>query len=323
MTDTKISALPADTAPSLTDLLAAVDVETGLTKKVLLSAIQTLLVANVPPIGSMLDYAGVSAPSGYLLCDGSAVSRTTYASLFTAISPSKGAFTVTIAAPAVVTLSAHGLITGDQVYLTTTGSLPTGLTANTLYYVVKVDANTFNLSTSRANAYAGTKITTTGTQSGVHTLVYCPWGLGNGSTTFNIPDTRGRVLAAADAMGGTAASRLNLAQTQGVYANVGAGGGEQGHQITTAELAAHTHIQNSHNHTQDSHTHTYATNRGGVSYTGGANNAIDSSLGAAGSTTGGTVATNQAATATNQNAGSDTAHNNVQPTLTANKIIKT
>ena len=35
-------------------------------------------------------YAGASAPAGWLMCDGSAVSRTTYASLFTAISTTWG-----------------------------------------------------------------------------------------------------------------------------------------------------------------------------------------------------------------------------------------
>lgn len=37
------------------------------------------------PAGSIIQYAGATAPSGWLLCDGSSVSRTTYASLFTAL----------------------------------------------------------------------------------------------------------------------------------------------------------------------------------------------------------------------------------------------
>lgn len=37
------------------------------------------------PAGTVLAYAGTSAPGGWLLCDGSAVSRATYATLFTAI----------------------------------------------------------------------------------------------------------------------------------------------------------------------------------------------------------------------------------------------
>lgn len=37
------------------------------------------------PAGTIIDFAGTTAPQGYLNCDGSAVSRTTYANLFAAI----------------------------------------------------------------------------------------------------------------------------------------------------------------------------------------------------------------------------------------------
>jgi hypothetical protein len=83
---------------------------------------------------------------------------------------SLGTATMTIASPAVVTKNAHGLTLGAPVYFTTTGALPTGLTANTVYYVTNPATNTFNLSTTLANATAGTKINTSGTQSGTHTL---------------------------------------------------------------------------------------------------------------------------------------------------------
>jgi microcystin-dependent protein len=46
--------------------------------------------AQVIPAGMISPYAGAAAPSGFLLCDGSAVSRTTYANLFTAISDAFG-----------------------------------------------------------------------------------------------------------------------------------------------------------------------------------------------------------------------------------------
>ena len=42
------------------------------------------------PIGTIIDYAGSTLPDGYLECDGSAVSRTTYASLFAAIGTTWG-----------------------------------------------------------------------------------------------------------------------------------------------------------------------------------------------------------------------------------------
>lgn len=43
------------------------------------------------PTGAILDFGGTSAPSGYLGCDGSAVSRSTYAALFSAIGTTWGA----------------------------------------------------------------------------------------------------------------------------------------------------------------------------------------------------------------------------------------
>jgi hypothetical protein len=78
--------------------------------------------------------------------------------------------TITIASPAVITNNAHGLPVGTPVFFTTTGALPTGLIENNVYYVTNPDTNTFNLSTTYANAVAETKINTTGTQSGTHTL---------------------------------------------------------------------------------------------------------------------------------------------------------
>jgi len=81
--------------------------------------------------------------------------------------PVLGTFTVTIAAPGVVTLANHGKVVGDRVIMTTTGALPTGLTASTVFFVQAVTGvNTFTL----AATSGGAAITTTGTQSGVHTM---------------------------------------------------------------------------------------------------------------------------------------------------------
>ena len=157
------------------------------------------------PVGEIIMAANPTAPAGFLACDGSAISRTTYAALYAAITAVKGAFTVTIATPGVVTLSSHGLITGDEVELTTTGALPTGLSANTNYWVVKVDANTFNLATSLANAFAGTKIATSGSQSGTHTLRHVPYGI-SGASNFLVPDLIGAAPAGAGSSTGYTAN---------------------------------------------------------------------------------------------------------------------
>lgn len=45
---------------------------------------------NFVPSGTILPFGGATAPSGWLLCDGSAISRSTYAALFSAISTAWG-----------------------------------------------------------------------------------------------------------------------------------------------------------------------------------------------------------------------------------------
>lgn len=184
---------------------------------------------NVSTIsGAIVMWGGPTAPTGWLLCDGSAVSRSTYSTLFSILFPTLGTVTITIAVPGVVSLTAHGLASGDAIYLTTTGALPTGLSANTRYWIIKNDANSFWLATSLANALAGTKITTTGSQSGTHTAVRASFGIGDGSTTFNLPSLKGNVPAGLD-------------QSQSEFAGLGQTGGEKTHTLTTTEMPAHTH----------------------------------------------------------------------------------
>lgn len=79
--------------------------------------------------------------------------------------------TVTIAAPGVVTWTAHGFTGACPVVFTTSGALPTGITSGTTYWIVPstITTNTFQIATTVANALAGTAITTSGSQSGTQT----------------------------------------------------------------------------------------------------------------------------------------------------------
>ncbi len=226
-----------------------------------------------------------TAPAGWLICNGAAVSRTLYNELYSLIAPLLGTFTVTIATPAVGTLVAHGLETGDAVFLNTTGALPTGLSANTIYYLIKVTADTFNLATTRANAVAGTKIATSGTQSGVHRLTFCPYGLGDGSTTFNLPDFRDNV-------------PVGYKSADDTFYNLGIVAGEKTHTLTIAEMPAHTHSK--------------------ATQFGNAPGAFsdDSIWTKVASTAGGTVNPTGST-------GGGGAHNVIQPSLVVNFIIKT
>ena len=58
---------------------------------VLTAEVMNEIKNSLLPVASVIPYAGVSAPTGYLLCDGTAVSRTTYADLFSALSTTYGA----------------------------------------------------------------------------------------------------------------------------------------------------------------------------------------------------------------------------------------
>jgi hypothetical protein len=81
--------------------------------------------------------------------------------------------TMTIANPGVVTWTAHGQTNGTPIMFTTTGALPTGVTASTYYYLRVIDANTFHLYDTYAHAIdtgnTTGRVVTSGTQSGVHT----------------------------------------------------------------------------------------------------------------------------------------------------------
>lgn len=81
---------------------------------------------------------------------------------------SDSVITVTIASPAVVSLTAHGKSAGDPVSFFTTISLPTGLIASTTYYVIAagLTSGAFEV----AATIGGAAINTSGSQSGVHTL---------------------------------------------------------------------------------------------------------------------------------------------------------
>ena len=83
------------------------------------------------------------------------------------VSGTTSTVTITIASPAVVSWTAHGLSVGTAVIFSTTGALPTGITAGTTYYIISAGfgTNAFEIST----APAGSAVNTTGSQSGTQT----------------------------------------------------------------------------------------------------------------------------------------------------------
>ncbi|HEY6020546.1 MAG TPA: tail fiber protein [Candidatus Paceibacterota bacterium] len=253
------------------------------------------------------------APSTWQICDGTSLTRTTYPNTFAAVVPALGAATMTIASPCVVTLTSHGLIAGDKIMFTTTGALPTGVSANTLYFVLStsITANTFRFSTTDG----GAAVNSSGTQSGVHTLYHAPYGFAS-STTFNVPDLRGRVPVGRDT-------------TQVEFDVLSDAGGAKTHTLQSTEMPSHTHTQNAHNHTITDPTHAHGENVTADVVAGSGirtdyNTDASSASFSQGITTdaASTGVTINNTTATNQNTGGGGAHNNLQPYAVVNYIIK-
>lgn len=162
---------------------------------------ETLAIVNLStPTGSIMSYAGSSAPVGWLLCNGEAIDRTLYSDLFSVIGEDwgegdgsttfnlpdlRGKFLRGMVGMAnqtflpaavdivndIINIPSHGFNrTSFRVRVSSSGTLPTGLSASTNYFVIVIDANNIKLATSSANARAGTAINITGIGSGTHTI---------------------------------------------------------------------------------------------------------------------------------------------------------
>jgi microcystin-dependent protein len=138
------------------------------------------------------------------------------------------------------------------------------------------------------------------------------YGVGDGSTTFNLPDLRGRAIFGKDNMGGSAANRITSAGS-GVDGTVlGASGGTQNVTLTTNELPAHTHTI-----TDPGHTHSLTdgdnvmSSAGPVAFGGIGGNMEVTTIASA---TTGITGTNSA--------GLGNAVSKLNPTLILNYIIK-
>lgn len=196
-----------------------------------LPAVDGSQLTNLPasPTASVIAFAGSSAPSGWLLCYGQAVSRTTYADLFTAI---------------------------------------------------------------------GTT-----------------YGSGDGSTTFNLPDLRGRAVFGKDDMGASAANRITSGVSGITGTTLGASGGDQ-------NMAQHNHgvTDPGHYHVQGFYWNSTAGTRYGYEDGGASSSYFDSGSGGTGNVGAKTQTKTTGVTVNNEGSGSSA---NVPPALILNYIIKT
>jgi hypothetical protein len=76
--------------------------------------------------------------------------------------------TVTYSTTSILSLNNHGFAVGDAVVFTTTGTLPSGLSASTVYYIISTNlgANQFSVSA----AFNGSITTISGAGTGTHTV---------------------------------------------------------------------------------------------------------------------------------------------------------
>ena len=85
---------------------------------------------------------------------------------------------------------------------------------------------------------AGAAVSRT-TYADLFALIGTTYGSGDGSTTFNVPDFRGRAPHGKDNMGGSSANVLTLGGT-----TLGYKGGAEKHTMTTSEMPYHYHVYN-------------------------------------------------------------------------------
>lgn len=153
------------------------------------------------------------------------------------------------------------------------------------------------------------------TYATLFSLFSTTYGSGDGSTTFNVPDLVGRVVAMRD--GGSA--RLSTSYFGSNPANLGAANGSESSMLVTANLPAYTPA-GSVGITDPGHAHTFTAieQTGGNVVAGGSttnhNNASTSTTGAA---TGISATFSGAA-----QGGTSTPFRTVQPTIVLNKILR-
>lgn len=138
------------------------------------------------------------------------------------------------------------------------------------------------------------------------------WGVGDGSTTFNVPDLRGR-------------APIGVGQGSGLTnRTLGSKLGEESHALTLAENGPHTHTGGLHTHVGGEHTHTinacyHDSGASGGSVVSGTLHTSDNNKT---TLSGGAVATSSDGAVATTSSGSGTAHNTMQPSLVVNYLIK-
>lgn len=170
------------------------------------------------PVGTVLEFAGAIAPSGFLFCDGAAYSRTTYSALFAQLG------------------TTHGVGDGS-----TTFNVPDrrdrvaigrgdmgGTAAN------RMGASLSGTRASTANGIITALSSTAGLSVG---MLAFGTGIGTGAVIASIDSSTQVTLSVNNTATGTAAIRFAVVDS----VTVGASGGAATHTLSTAQMPSHTH----------------------------------------------------------------------------------
>lgn len=156
-------------------------------------------------VGTVKPWAGMTAPSQYMFTYGQQISRTTFATLFSAITSTQAVFCT----------NTLPTLTG----LTDTTNFWIGMTVEVACVsggVTTIIAKTASTVTLAVNANATQNIN----------AIFFPWGNGNGTTTFSLPDLRGLIPIGNNNMGGIASSNITTSGFGATNPNsIGAKGG--------------------------------------------------------------------------------------------------
>jgi microcystin-dependent protein len=262
-------------------------------------------------VGTIVTWSGLVAPTHYVFTYGQELSRTTYSSLLSAI-------TLTATASCA---SGSPILTG----FSDTTQIPTG---------AAIEASCLPGGTTVISTTASTITVSNNANITVSPSVKIfPWGNGNGTSTFNVPDLRGRVLPGRDNMGGTNAARLTTALFGATPDAIGATGGAQSKVLLGANLPAYTPTGTI---AMAAHTHFVASTNGGAASALSNSTQMDISATQAGapiaysltgSATAATIGLTSSTTTTGTftgvaQGGTATAFATIQPSITVNYIIK-
>ena len=250
---------------------------------------------DTAPVGTVLPYSGFAIPTNWQLAYGQPLNRVTFASLLTAIT-----------------------ISNTAVSCTATSTTLTGFASTAQFSAGEpIEATCLPSNTTIASITNSTTIVVSAAavSSGALTAVVFPWGNGDGNSTFNVPDLRGRTFAGADAMGGTAANLLTASYYGASAAAPGISGGSQSLTLVAANLPPYTPTGSVSTPTitlTNNHGVPTTDIGGSVPYGGGSNAGVGNITATASTPTFTGVA----------QGGTSTPLSNIQPTLTVNYIIK-